>query len=308
MQVVTSGARYLDIDGYASAVAYAELLRASGKQALATSSVDLNDSIPPSLKKLNVDFHSHYLASDDDTFSVLDVSDPAYFDPIVDLERVTEVIDHHLGFEGYWATRPGTVTDIEFIGANCTQIYERWQKAGLFDRMSTTVAQLLAAGILDNTLNFQANVTTDRDRMAYKNLAHLAKLESDWPQKYFTACQNSILSHITEAITGDSKILRFNTFPEPVNIGQLVVWDPAGIMPEYASTISDTLSKLKPNWFMNLISLSESKSIFISDDAKTKAWLERLLGVKFTGSLAPATRPWLRKEVVKADISFERSK
>jgi inorganic pyrophosphatase/exopolyphosphatase len=308
VRIVTSGARYLDIDGYAAAVGYAELLRAQGTEAKAVSTTELNDSIPPSLRDLEVDFHASYNPAPADTFSVMDVSDPAYFDPIVDLDRVAEVIDHHLGFEQHWAAHPDTLTDIEFIGANCTQIFERWKQSGLLGQMSPGAAKLLACGILDNTLNFQAKVTTGRDRKAYKQLAVIAQLGEDWPRQYFTACEDAMLEHLPKAILGDSKILKFKTFPEPLGIGQLVVWDPAGIIPKYEQTIAQVLSKIRPNWFMNVIGLKDLRSTFVSDDSATMLWLEKLLEVKFDGTIAPARRPWLRKEIVHADLNFERSK
>ena len=35
------------------------------------------------------------------------MSDPAYFDKVVDVEKVDEVIDHHPGFEQHWQDRIG---------------------------------------------------------------------------------------------------------------------------------------------------------------------------------------------------------
>lgn len=50
--IVTSGKRYIDIDAYASCIAYAKLLRLKGKNAKAISTANLNESITNSLIQL----------------------------------------------------------------------------------------------------------------------------------------------------------------------------------------------------------------------------------------------------------------
>ena len=53
---------------------------------------------------------------------------------------------------------------------------------------------------------------------------------------------------------------------------------------------------------MNLISLKDRKSIFVAPQPEVKAWLSKLLQVKFIGASATAGRPWLRKEMVNKDL------
>lgn len=57
---------------------------------------------------------------------------------------------------------------------------------------------------------------------------------------------------------------------------------------------------------MNLISISEKRSYFVTDDPEMKAWLSSLLDVHFEGNVAKADRMWLRKEIAKADIQANR--
>jgi len=58
-----------------------------------------------------------------DEFVLVDVSDYQHFDPAVVLEQVVEVIDHHPGFENYWAQKLGSAADILPIGAAATLIF-----------------------------------------------------------------------------------------------------------------------------------------------------------------------------------------
>ena len=50
MEIITSGSRYIDIDAYASIIAYAKLLYLQGKSAIAISRANLNESITPRLR------------------------------------------------------------------------------------------------------------------------------------------------------------------------------------------------------------------------------------------------------------------
>ena len=52
MIVITVGKSYIDIDGYASSIAYRELLRMQGLDAMFVSDATLNYSITNSLLKL----------------------------------------------------------------------------------------------------------------------------------------------------------------------------------------------------------------------------------------------------------------
>jgi inorganic pyrophosphatase/exopolyphosphatase len=303
MHIVTSGKRYIDIDAYGGCIAYAELLRFQQIDAIAVSSSPMNESISPKVRRWTVDFRASYEPSQGDTFSLIDVSDPVAFDGFVDLMRVDEVIDHHPGFEDYWSQRPEVKTQIEFIGAACTLVYERWKKTGLLEKMTESSARVLTCGILDNTLNFGATVTTERDREAYDYLTQRAGLSDDWAAQYFSDCEASIIKDIAQAVRNDTKVLTFKTFPRPVAIGQLVVWDGRAVIDQYLDNMIRELSLLEPDWFMNLISLSDRRSYIITKNTAVKSWLKDLLKLDFTGAFAASSRPWLRKEIIKQDLT-----
>lgn len=302
MKIVTSGANYLDIDAYACAIAYAELLEFQGEKALAFSTAPLNESISATIRSWDAPFNTDYVPSDDDTFILVDVSEPDFLDKTVELDKVVEVIDHHLGFEEYWQERIGDKLHIEFIGAACTLVYERWKASGLFDSMSVLSARLLICGILDNTLNFGAKVTTPRDIEAYNQLLTKAELPDDWTAQYFSECQESILQDVVTAIQNDTKTVTFRSYEQPISFGQLVVWDGKQTLAEHQEQLKATMSAMKPDWFVNLVSVGERKSYFVTDNTDVQTWLQNLLGIEFVGSVATADRLWLRKEVVKQDI------
>ncbi len=293
--VVTAGKRYLDIDAYASMVAYCEFLRALGKNSVTMSSVSTNETVPDFLR-----FPEYTLAKDTDLddvqFVLVDVSNPEHFDPIVSDDKIIEVIDHHDGYAQYWKEREGVQSQIEFIGAACTIIFERFALHRQIQALTPELCKLLAAGILDNTLNLKAKITTQRDVDAYKQLLKLGKLPENWHQEYFMACNEGILRDPKKAILGDMKAEKSHTLL-PAAIGQAVLLDHTRLD---ESAIKDIFQDFG-EWMINIISLQDSKSyIYFDGSDLTQRNLERVFG-------APAECPGLmildkfllRKEIFK---------
>lgn len=303
MRIITVGPAFIDIDAYACCVAYAELLNLQGTDARAVSTAPMNESITRTVRSWNAPLQTDYTPNPEDTYTVVDNSDPAYFEKFVDPARIDEVIDHHLGFEAYWQERIGDRAHIEFIGAACTLVYERWKSAGLVDKMSPLSARLLVCGILDNTLNFGARVTTQRDREAYDALLEIADLPDDWPAQYFGECQEAILADPAAAIQTDTKTLEFKTFDRTLRVAQLAVWDIQQMLAEHQDALIAAMAEMSPVWFVNIVCISEGKSYLLSNNTEVQMWLAGLLGVRFEGPVATADRLWLRKEIIGQDIS-----
>ena len=302
MKIITSGLSYLDIDAYACSIAYAELLNLQGEEAVAVSTATLNESIPKIVRSWGAPLLTTHNPSNDDEFVIVDVSEPEFLDRIVEVDRVIEVIDHHVGYEAFWQQRIGDKADIEFVGAACTQIYERWVEAGLFDKMSQLSARLLVCGILDNTLNFGAVITTQRDVDAHQALLAKAELPAEWTAIYFTDCEKDITDDPVGSLKNDTKSVSFKSHPVELKFGQLVVWDGKKLLDNSKIELAKTMATLSPNWMINLISVSEKKNYLISDQQETREWLSNLLNVEFDDSVAITDRLWLRKEIIKQDL------
>ncbi len=303
MKIVTSGLSFLDIDAYAGCVAYAELLNLQGVEAVAFSSAEMNESITQTIRSWGASFAASYELSPHDTFVLIDVSEPEFLEKIVDIDRVEEVIDHHVGYEKFWEEKIGKRADIEFIGAACTQVYEKWVEAGLFDQMSELSARLLVSGILDNTLNFQAGVTTERDHHAYRELLMKANLPDDWSRRYFEERELSIFADISKALINDTKIMTLKHLEsDRVAFGQLVIWDGRRAVQGYREVIEKTMMNKSNDWFVNVVSIGDGRSFFLSSNKKVTMWASTILGAQFHEGLADAGKLWLRKEIVKTAI------
>jgi len=299
MKIITSGQLYIDIDAYACIGAYKELLELLGENVVGVSSAPLNESITPSLQAYKARVLSDYAPTKDDTFVVVDLSDPSQFDVLVDPTRVVEVFDHHTGFETYWSEHIGRGSHIEFIGAAATLIYEAWKSADRLAEMSKTSAELLTAAILDNTLNFGAGVTTQRDKDAYAYLSSHAGIDDAWVANYFMECQQGTVSDLAVALRNDTKYFQWKGLDQELSMGQIVVWDAKSILANDLDLIAKTLQSDDKLWLVNLVSIADGKSYFIAESTHVQDWLMRLIGVRFEGKVATADHLWLRKEILK---------
>lgn len=302
MNIITSGYRYLDIDAYAGIIAYAELLQKQGLDAHAVSTASLNESITPTLRSWPVNLLTTYQATLKDTFTLIDISEPDFFDSFVNLTDIDRILDHHPGYEQYWQDKIGGKSTIEPVGAACTLVFEEWVKQGLLYQISTTSARLLMCGILDNTLNFGAQITTSRDEFAYRQLARYADLPMDWAAQYFNECQETIDKNPVAAIEGDIKLVVYPARTDTLRVGQVTVWHAQNIIDNYQADLEDTFQQHPEKWFINLISVGEKRSYFMCTDKDVQRWLSSLLGVQFNGSIAIAERLWLRKEIFQQAI------
>lgn len=106
MIIITSGRGNVDIDAYGGAIGYAYFLNLKGIEAKAVCTGNLNESITPSMLKLEYKLDD-YTKSEDDKFIVVDLSYKDFFDKIVEEDKIIEIIDHHYGYEEYWKEKMG---------------------------------------------------------------------------------------------------------------------------------------------------------------------------------------------------------
>lgn len=303
MIIITSGSKYMDIDAYASCIAYREFLNLQGIKAQAVTTAKLNNSITNSLLQLNTKLDK-YKKSKQEKYIILDVSNKNYFDKIVQEDNIIELIDHHIGFEEYWKEKLGEKANIEFIGAVATIITEKYEKFNLLGKMSKDIAYLLMSAILDNTLNFKAKVTTQRDKIAYKKLESITGNTINYSENYFLEYQYSIENNLISTLENDTKLEKVNE-TIPYVFGQLMVWDKNKIM-DNQKVLYDTIKKFGNEWVLNLICLKEGKSYILSDNEEVKKKMENLMKSEFQSNLMTLPEVWLRKEIIKK--SFENNK
>ena len=291
--VITSGYKYIDIDAYASIIAYRELLKKQGVNATASTLSTLNQSIPPFILGLKYHLDSADTLKDA-KYIVLDTSNPDSFDERVTIDNLVEIIDHHTGFEDYWKNYPNVKTQIEFIGSICTIIFERIVSSGYTEILDTDLCKLLVAGILDNTLNLKSSITTDRDHNAYNKLIRIGNISSDFYIEYFSACESEILKNFTKAIKDDTKIEKVGVLPAV--IGQMVILNIKDFNIEEMKKVFAEY----PEWLINVISLEDGKSYLYFGGDTVQERLEELFDKQCDAyDLLVLDNFLLRKQIMK---------
>lgn len=292
--MITAGKKYIDIDAYAGIFAYKHLLENLGYTVYAYNTAIENESVAPIIKEMNLQFDSVTILPTD-KFIVLDVSNPDFFSEVVSLENIVEIIDHHTGFEDYWKEREVN-TCIEFIGSICTIIYERYVKYHKESLLNECLCKLLIAGILDNTLNLKASITTDRDRIAVQNLKRIGHIGDNWGFDYFKSCYQDLEFHLKDCIERDIKIEHVSDYLPNV-FGQLIVLDIKTIF-DNLNIVKDTFSPYDA-WIFNVMSLGDGKSYLFFCGTDIKERLEILFQQKIEGNYLILDSFLLRKQIMK---------
>ena len=295
MIVITVGKSYIDIDGYASAIAYKELFNMQGIEAKFVSSATLNYSVTKSL--INMSYSTdNYVVTTNDKFIILDLSDKNYFPDFIKENNIIEIIDHHPGFKKYWMDKLQDKCEIEDIGSVATIIVEKYEKCNLLNNMSKDIAKLLMAAILDNTLNFTANITTTRDKIAYKKLEDIVD-EHNYAESYFKEVQEVVESNLDEAIKNDIKVQHISNLLPDV-FGQLTIWDANSVL-KNINKLKSIMNTYGSKWIMNLISLKDNSSYIVYSDNSIKTLLKQFLDFDDSDEALIIKPSMLRKEIMK---------
>lgn len=283
---------YADIDAYASIIAYADLLNQRGKPAQTYIPADTpNYSIPESLRLRDRENTAFDLQPDDQVI-ILDLSIPEVIHRLVpDNRQILELIDHHFGYEEYWQQELGERAIIKPIGAVATSIFEWWGECWDYAKMSPEIAKLLLAAILDNTLNFNAAITTERDHRAAEKLAELAGTTlAEFTEWYFSAVSATVLADIENSMLGDMKATDFA-------FGQLAIWDAASILAN-VDKIREIMNRRFEKWIVSVINISERRNYIMASPAEFREYFQDLLGLKTEGEIDISDHLLLRKEIL----------
>jgi inorganic pyrophosphatase/exopolyphosphatase len=296
--IVTAGGKGADIDVFACAIAYAELLRLEGVEAIAVIPGAYTASVTPSILELQVVYQKAYEADGTEKFVLVDISDPNHFAPFVAQNRINEIYDHRYGYQDYWKERLGEHNHIEMVGSCGTLIWEQYKKRGKSDQISHESAKLLLASIVSNNLAMKSELTTERDLVAYEELKSLTGLTEEWITSYYLEQENSLLSNFKEYVIADTK--KIETAYGDFVIGQLEIWDGDSFIEQHSESLGIIMEQYEPTpWFVNICVVSSGYNYLFSNNAEAKEILENSFNVKFVGNVAKTDKLLMRKYLMK---------
>jgi len=279
-----------DLDGYACALGYAELLQ---KQEIEAEAVIIGvpvkevqyilekNKFTPFLKNLDVNSR----------FILVDASDVVAIDSQVDPLKVIEVIDHRIVNQS--SAFVNAKIQIELVGAAATLIVEKFIVARIEPTQET--AALLLGAIVSNTINFHNNVTTERDRVA-----------AEWLKKFTNFDERMIDEMFKYASEFDVKdwqpyFASFEIAGKKIGIAQLEIVNVKIFVENNLKLIKGKLQSVVNDFdycFLTCVDLAEYSNSFVSTDLNTREMLQNILNISFTDVLAKSDGIIMRKELV----------
>ncbi|MFN7160771.1 MAG: hypothetical protein ACK4NC_04140 [Candidatus Gracilibacteria bacterium] len=304
--VVTSGNKFIDIDGFACVIAYAELLTLQGKTAVPLMTAHMNSSVPKgyidrSIYEKDDSVLDQY---DEKEYVILDLSDPKFFESCVEEDKIIHILDHHPGFEKYWG-KIGERAVIESIGAAATLVVREFEKHNLLEKISKKSAEFLAAAILSNTLIFQMSMTTQEDKDAYETLKKFFDYDDGFEAQYFSEVVKNISQNIPNALRLDSKSIE--VADKLIFISQLELFQAEGFLEKEKSKAMEYLCTREEDYaFLNLVELNAKRNTIVFRDIESLSYLrEVFLDFEYNEEKLHAVTPelMLRKELLKGILS-----
>lgn len=287
-----------DLDGLASAVAYAEYLGRNGVEAVVGLLGEPSEESRYTLDRFGLECPSSI--SDTDGFekiALADASDLSGLEGRVAPEKVVTIIDHRAvnGAEDF----PNADVQIELVGAAATLVAEKFIRGSL--EMSDRSAILIQAAIISNTLNFKAAVTTDRDMAVMETLGKIAPLPADFWRDLFRAKSDLSGDRLAEKIRGD--FASFELGSMRVGIAQIEMIGAEALVCERVEEIIRELDAIRDEEkydyvFQNTIELESPRNYLVASHEGTKRLLETALEVTFSGAVAERKEPLMRKQIV----------
>ncbi|MEI6039857.1 MAG: DHH family phosphoesterase [Candidatus Berkelbacteria bacterium] len=287
-----------DLDGYACAFGYAELLNKIGKisEHILTGRVDDETMFILDMIKqkpiYEVDENIKI-----EKLILVDTSNLRFLNLSVDPKNLIEIIDHRTVNDS--SDYPWAKIQIELVGSCATLITEKFQEAGV--EPSRESAYLLYGAIVSNTINFKNKVTVQRDLDAAKYLIDKIEIDSDFAEKMFRARTNIDGENLSRYIHNDfaeHSILGRNMTVfqmEIVGTDDLI----ANRLDEIKSIIQDVIKGQKLDYcFLNIIDTLEAKNYILAADSDTEKILSKILNLNFVDKLAKTDYIIMRKEIM----------
>lgn len=295
--VLITGYSNPDLDAIACAIAYAEFLQNTEEVAIAAF-------FGIHHREAQFVFNTFAIPQPEDAEKVLqnnpdiilvDASDLRGISNKINPSKVIEIIDHRKINQA--ENFPNAKTQIDLVGAAATLIAEKFFNKKV--EISSTSAALLYSAIISNTANFQANVTTDRD----KKMANWLLTKFSIPQGYihnmFTY-KSTFTEPLLDVINHDFATLEFNDLK--IGIGQLEIINVKDFIISQEEIIEASLQKIKEERtldiiFLSIIDLEKVNNTFIAIDDLAKNLLSKSLNVLFSNNIAIKDGIIMRKTI-----------
>jgi len=294
-----------DLDGCACMTAYAELLRRQGKDAVAGYFGEPQQDAKFGFEKAGQKLPDKVSGQDYDEVVLVDVSNVQRLDESIDPKKVVEIIDHH---EPDLDDFPSAKAQIEHLGAVATLVAERVKQANQLP--SKEVAKTLQLAILHGTINFQAKLSTQKDKEMFEWLSSVSLVSQEDIDKFFrmiTTFSGTLLDFLRDDFKD------FDVEGVKFGIAAMLIFGLDDFLKKNKQEVLEALEILKQEksleyvWF-GCTDLKNASSYFLVPDDKTEKSVAEGLGLSFSNHESRVSEIVLRKENLKQMTEYLKGK
>ena len=172
MAVYVTGHKNPDTDSVTAAIAYAELLKAGGQEAIASMQGEMNPETETVLKRFGVAAPEIMTDAAGKTVALVDHSDLNQAPDNLSADSVVAIVDHHK--IGDVTTNSPIFCCVKPVGCTGTVLKDLYDSEGI--AIDPKVAGLMTAAILSDTVNFKSPTCTEADKEAVAALKEIASI------------------------------------------------------------------------------------------------------------------------------------
>jgi len=300
-EILVTGYINPDLDGFACIFTYADFLNKTGKKAVASVAGQHHEEADHVLSEYNLKFKiKDENPKNFQKIVLVDASDLDGIDKRINPENVIQIIDHRK--INMSESFPNAQVQIELVGAAATLIAEKYRDNNL--SIPKNIATLIYGAIISNTLNFQAKVTTERDKTVTKWLKKENNFPNNFAHKMFLAKSDVSGAKLTKMIRGDFANFKSHNFNnKQVGIAQIEMIEGQKMVKERKGEIVSEIKKIMHELsldivFLTVIDLEDRQNILIAPNKEIEKLLEKILNIKFADQIAIRPGLIMRKEIV----------
>lgn len=173
MAVYVTGHKNPDTDSVTAAIAYAELLKAKGTEAIATMQGEMNPETQTVLNRFKTAAPEIMTDASGKTIALVDHSDLKQAPDNLSADSVIAIVDHHK--IGDVTTNNPIFCYVKPVGCTGTVLKQLYDAEGV--AIQPQIAGLMMSAILSDTVNFKSPTCTDEDKKAVAELKAIAAIE-----------------------------------------------------------------------------------------------------------------------------------
>jgi manganese-dependent inorganic pyrophosphatase len=174
MTVYVTGHKNPDTDSVTAAIAYAELLKAGGQDAVAAMQGEMNPETETVLTKFGVAAPEIMTDAAGKAVALVDHSDLNQAPDNLSADSVVAIVDHHK--IGDVTTNNPIFCCVKPVGCTGTVLKDLYDSEGV--AIDPKVAGLMLSAILSDTVNFKSPTCTDADKKAVEQLKTIASVDN----------------------------------------------------------------------------------------------------------------------------------